>query len=59
MLQRVDEAFPWLPGEIRDDCAIDAVDSMAAQCGRDRAEIEALVAEAERARASHESEFAV
>jgi ketosteroid isomerase-like protein len=22
MLQRVDEAFPWLPGEIRDDCAV-------------------------------------
>jgi ketosteroid isomerase-like protein len=33
----------------------DAVDSMAAQCGRDRAEIEYLVDEAERARASHES----
>jgi ketosteroid isomerase-like protein len=28
----------------------DALDSMAAQCGRDRAEIESLVAEAERAR---------
>jgi ketosteroid isomerase-like protein len=22
MLQRVDEAFPWLPGEIREDCAV-------------------------------------
>jgi ketosteroid isomerase-like protein len=33
----------------------DAVDSMAAQCGRDRAEIESLIDEAERARASHES----
>ena len=33
----------------------DAVDSMAAQCGRDRAEIESLVDEAERARAAHES----
>jgi ketosteroid isomerase-like protein len=33
----------------------DAVDSMAAQCGRDRAEIETLVDEAERARASHRS----
>jgi ketosteroid isomerase-like protein len=33
----------------------DAVDSMAAQCGRDRAEIESLVGEAERARASRES----
>ena len=33
----------------------DAVDSMAAQCGRDRVEIESLVDEAERARASHES----
>ena len=22
MLQRVDEAFPWLPGEIREDCAL-------------------------------------
>jgi ketosteroid isomerase-like protein len=33
----------------------DAVDSMAAQCGRDRAEIETLVDEAERARASHKS----
>jgi hypothetical protein len=32
-----------------------AVDSMAAQCGRDRAEIEALIDEAERARASHKS----
>jgi ketosteroid isomerase-like protein len=32
----------------------DAVDSMAAQCGRDRTEIESLVHEAERARASHE-----
>ena len=32
----------------------DAVDSMAAQCGRDRVEIESLVDEAERARASHE-----
>jgi ketosteroid isomerase-like protein len=32
----------------------DAVDSMAAQCGRDRAEIESLVDEAERARVSHE-----
>jgi ketosteroid isomerase-like protein len=30
----------------------DAVDSMAAQCGRDRAEIESLVDEAERSRAS-------
>src|SRR5215218_1649252 len=30
----------------------DAIDSMAAQCGRDRAEIESLVDEAERARAS-------
>jgi ketosteroid isomerase-like protein len=34
----------------------DALDSMAAQCGRDRAEIESLVDEAERVRASHESE---
>jgi ketosteroid isomerase-like protein len=33
----------------------DAVDSMAAQCGRERAEIESLVDEAERARACHES----
>ena len=33
----------------------DAVDSMAAQCGRDRAEIEYLIDDAERARASHES----
>jgi hypothetical protein len=33
----------------------DAVDSMAAQCGRDRTEIESLIHEAERARASHES----
>jgi ketosteroid isomerase-like protein len=33
----------------------DAVDSMAAQCGRDRAEIESLVDEAERARASSKS----
>ena len=32
----------------------DAVDSMAAQCGRDRAEIESLIDEAERARAAHE-----
>jgi len=32
----------------------DAVDSMAAQCGRDRIEIESLVDEAERARVSHE-----
>jgi ketosteroid isomerase-like protein len=32
----------------------DAVDSMAAQCGRDRTEIEALIEEAERARASHQ-----
>lgn len=31
----------------------DAVDSMAAQCGRDRGEIEALIDEAERARAAH------
>lgn len=22
MLQRVDETFPWLPGEIREDCAV-------------------------------------
>jgi hypothetical protein len=22
MLQRVDEAFTWLPGEIREDCAV-------------------------------------
>jgi ketosteroid isomerase-like protein len=22
MLQRVDEGFPWLPGEIREDCAV-------------------------------------
>ena len=33
----------------------DAVDSMAAQCGRDRTEIESLIDKAERARASHES----
>jgi ketosteroid isomerase-like protein len=33
----------------------DAVDSMAAQCGRDRAEVESLVHEAERARASPKS----
>jgi len=33
----------------------DAVDSMAAQCGRDRAEIESLIDEAERARASAKS----
>ena len=33
----------------------DALDSMAAQSGRDRAEIEALVDESERARAFHES----
>src|SRR3954447_19418709 len=33
----------------------DAVDSMAAQCGRERAEIESLVDEAERARVSHKS----
>jgi ketosteroid isomerase-like protein len=33
----------------------EAVDSMAAQCGRDRAEIESLIDEAERARVSHES----
>jgi ketosteroid isomerase-like protein len=32
----------------------DAVDSMAAQCGRDRTEIESLIDEAERARASHD-----
>jgi ketosteroid isomerase-like protein len=32
----------------------DAVDSMAALCGRDRAEIESLIDKAERARASHE-----
>jgi hypothetical protein len=32
----------------------DAVESMAAQCGRERVEIESLVYEAERARASHE-----
>ena len=32
----------------------DAVDSMAAQCGRDRAEIEVLINEADRARASDE-----
>jgi ketosteroid isomerase-like protein len=33
----------------------DAVDSMAAQCGRDRPEIESLIDKAERARASHRS----
>jgi ketosteroid isomerase-like protein len=33
----------------------DAVDSMAAQCGRERAEIESLIHEAERARASRQS----
>jgi ketosteroid isomerase-like protein len=33
----------------------DAVDSMAAQCGRDRGQIESLVDEAERARASPKS----
>jgi ketosteroid isomerase-like protein len=33
----------------------DAVDSMAAQCGRDRTEIESLVHEAERARDSYKS----
>ena len=33
----------------------DAVDSMAAQCGRDRVEINTLVEEAERARAAHEA----
>jgi ketosteroid isomerase-like protein len=32
----------------------DAVDSMAAQCGRDRVEIESLIDEAERARAAHD-----
>ena len=36
----------------------DAVDSMAAQCGRDRTEIESLIDKAERARASHESRYA-
>lgn len=33
----------------------DAVDSMAAQCGRDRGEIESLIDRAERARTSHQS----
>jgi ketosteroid isomerase-like protein len=33
----------------------DAVDSMAALCGRDRTAIESLIDEAERARASHQS----
>jgi ketosteroid isomerase-like protein len=32
----------------------DAVESMTAQCGRDRAEIESLIDEAERARSAHE-----
>ena len=33
----------------------DAIDSMAAQCGRGRAEVESLIDKAERARAAHES----
>jgi ketosteroid isomerase-like protein len=32
----------------------DAVDSMAAQCGRDQADVESLIDKAERARAAHE-----